>query len=214
MADCCNPSGYRHFFNQREARRSLRQYDKRGLDNIARAMVDFLVSRGMQGRSLLEVGGGIGAVQVELLKAGAEKTVNVELSPGYERVAAELLEREGLTAKVTRELGDFTEMAGDLAADDVFMNRVICCYPDMPRLLGAALTSSRRFVAASFPRDRLGAKIAIGLGNLYCRIRRVDFRAFVHPVEAIEDVAAAHGFRIVYHDQNFVWRGVVFERAA
>lgn len=212
MSDCCNPSGYRHFFNQREARRNLRQYDKRGLDDIAQAMVDYLVSRGVGGRSVLEIGGGIGAAQVELLKAGVGKTVNVELSGGYEKVAAQLLNREGLADKVTRELGDFTEFASELEADDVFMNRVICCYPDMPLLLGAALSSSRRFVAASFPRDRLGARIAIALGNFYCRIRNVDFRAFVHSVPAIVEMANARGFNVVFDEQSFIWKGMVFEK--
>lgn len=214
MADCCNPSGYRHFFNEREARRNLASYDKRGLDHIARKMVDYMVSRGIRDKSVLEVGGGIGAVQVELLKAGAMQTVNVELSGGYEAVAAELLEREGLAARVTREIGDFTELARDLVADDVIMNRVICCYPDMPNLLTAALTSSRRFVAASFPRDGFAARIAVALGNLYCKARSVDFRAFVHSVRAIEETAIAQGSRIVFQDQNFAWRGVVFEKAA
>lgn len=93
MSECCNASGYRHFFNQKEARRSLRRYEKKGLDNMARSMVDYLVSRGIISRSVLEAGGGIGAIQVELLKAGAAKTINVELSGGYELVAADLWRR-------------------------------------------------------------------------------------------------------------------------
>jgi magnesium-protoporphyrin O-methyltransferase len=212
MADCCNPSGYRHFFNEKEARRSLRRYEKRGLDKITRRLLDYVVSRGLQGRSILEVGGGIGAVQIELLKAGAAHAVNVELSGGYEGVATELLEREGLGDRVDRQLGDFTVVADDLIADDVFMNRVICCYPFMERLLGAALDSSRRFVAASFPRDHLGAKIAIVIGNTYCRLRNVDFRGFVHPVDAIIATAGSRGFEIAHQTQNLMWKGVVFER--
>jgi len=213
MSDCCNPSGYRHFFNQREARRSLRNYDKKGLDKMARMVVDYVVSRGVEGRSVLEVGGGIGALQVELLEAGALGAVNVELSSGYEIVAAELLERQGLGDKVQRRLGDFTELAAGLEADDVVMNRVICCYPNMERLMAAALSSSKRFVAATFPRDRAAAKMAIGLGNAYCRIRKVDFRAFVHPPEAILETARRAGFDVAFRDRNFIWHGVVFEKA-
>ncbi len=94
---------------------------------MARQLVDHLVSGGMEGRSVLEIGGGIGAIQLELLKAGAERTVNVELSGGYEPVATELLERARLGDRVERRIGDFTELAADLEADDVVMNRVICC---------------------------------------------------------------------------------------
>ena len=213
MADCCNPSGYRHFFNQKEARRNLKTYDKRGLDGMAQAMVDYLASRGIGGDSILEVGGGIGALHVELLKAGAATATNVELSGGYEHVAGELLAREGLVDHVDRQLGDFTEVADELEADDVVMNRVICCYPSMERLMNAALGSTKRFLAASFPRDRLGAKIAIQLGNAYCKIRRVDFRAFVHPNDAIVATARDAGFTVAFSDRDFVWQGMVFERA-
>lgn len=212
MPDCCNPAGYRHFFNQKEARRSLRKYDKSGLDTMARSMVDYLISRGMAGRSVLEAGGGIGAVHVELLKAGAERAVNVELSGAYESVAGELLSREGLAAKVERRLGDFTDVAPEIVADDVVMNRVVCCYPFMERLVGAAAGSSRRFLAATFPRDRMLARIGLALGNAYIRLRGVEFRSFIHRPEEIETVARAGGFEVVFRDRDLIWNAVVFER--
>ena len=84
----------------------------------------------------------------------------------------------------------------------------------MRRLMTAAFNSSTRVVAASFPRDRLGAKIAIALGNTYCKVRNVDFRAFVHPVDEILATAENSGFSTVFHDRDFVWNGVVFEKAS
>lgn len=134
MADCCNVSAYRDFFDEKEARRNLRRYDRKGLDEMTRSMVDYLVSRGMEGRSVLEAGGGIGTIQVELLGAGAESAVNVELSEEYESVATGLLERASLSDRVRRLVGNFTELAYDLDADDVVLNRVICCYPCADRL--------------------------------------------------------------------------------
>lgn len=212
MSDCCNPNGYRSFFDEKEARRSLRRYESKGLDNMAREMIGYLISSGMEGRSVLEAGGGIGTIQLELLKAGAHSTVNVELSSGYETVAAELLEREGLADRAERRVGDFTELAREVEADDVVMNRVICCYPFWERLLAAAMSSSRRFVAATFPRDRLLARIGVGIGNTYCRVRGIDFRAFVHPPDAIESAASAGGFDVAYRDRDLIWNAVVFER--
>lgn len=213
MSDCCNPTGYRDFFNEKEARRNLRRYEKKGLDKMARSMVDYMVSRGIEGRSVVEAGGGIGAIQMELLRAGAASTVNVELSGEYEGVATDVLEREGMTDRAERRIGDFTELAPGLEADDVLMNRVICCYPYADRLMEAALTSSRRFVAATFPRDRRLAKLAVGLGNAYCRVRRIDFRSFVHPTEKIESVAKSAGFTVSFKERNLIWNAVVFERA-
>lgn len=214
MTDCCNLSGYGDFFNEKEARRNLRRYEKKGHDELTRSMVDYLVSRGMQGRSVLEVGGGIGTIQIELLEAGAETTVNVELSGEYEGVATELLERADLSDRARRLVGDFTDLASELEADDVVLNRVICCYPYADRLMSAALSSSKRFVAATFPRDRLLARLAVGAANTYRRLRRIAFKAFVHPTDRIEAVAVSEGFEIVFRDRNLVWDAVVFERAA
>lgn len=212
MADCCNSAAYPDFFDEAGARRNLRAYDRRGLDKMAGKLVDYMTSRGMAGRSVLEVGGGIGAIQLELLKAGADRTVNVELSSGYETVAGELFDREGMSDRVERRVGDFTELAGDLEADDVVMNRVICCYPFWERLMGSAVSSSRRFLAVAFPRDRLAARVALSFGNLYCKVRRIDFRSFIHPPEAIVDAARNAGFEVAFRDRNFIWHGVVFER--
>lgn len=213
MTDCCNPAGYRDFFNEKEARRNLRRYEKKGLHKLTQSMVDYLVSRGMEGRSVLEAGGGIGTIQIELLEAGAVSAVNVELSGEYESVATELLERKGLSDRVRRLVGDFTDLAPDLEADDVVLNGVICCYPYVDRLMTAALSSSRRFVAATFPRDRMMSRITVGLGNIYCKLRRIDFRAFVHPTERIESAAASEGFEIAFRERNLLWDAVVFERA-
>lgn len=212
MSDCCNPMGYQDFFDEKGARRSLRQYDKRGLDSMAQSMVDYLVSRGMEGRSVLEAGGGIGAIQVELLKAGAVGVVNVELSGGYEGTAKRLLRREGLAGKVERLIGDFTETAPGLVADDVVMNRVICCYPFMESLVGTALASSRRFLAAAFPRDRLPSRVALAMGNFYCKVTGVDFRSYIHPPEAIIETARTAGFEPVHQARDMVWNAVVFEK--
>lgn len=212
MSECCNPSGYRHFFNQKEARRSLRRYEKKGLDKTARNMIDYLVSRGMEGRSVLEAGGGIGAIQIELLKAGAARTTNIELSGGYELVAGDLLEKEGLTDRAERRVGDFCDVSQHLEADDVVMNRVICCYPFVEKLMNAALSSSRRFVAATFPRDRLAAKIGLSFGNTCCRIRGVDFRSYIHPPTQIVAAATSRGFEVVFQDRDFIWNAMVFEK--
>lgn len=214
MSECCNPSGYEQLFSSKEARRSLRGYDKKGLNKMAKAIIDYLKSRGVEGHRVLEVGGGIGAAHVELLKAGAVSAVNVELSSGYQEAAAELLRREGLEGRVEHRIGDFTEMAEGMEADDVIMNRVICCYPHMERLMHAALSASSRFLAITFPRDRLVFRISVALETLYHRIRGVDFRPYVHPPRAILETARRGGFEVVFDDRGTMWHGVVFERVA
>ncbi|HEY5890006.1 MAG TPA: hypothetical protein VIW94_04825 [Acidimicrobiia bacterium] len=214
MPDCCNPSGYEKLFNSREAGKSLRLYDKNGLNRGAKRVVAYLKQQGLEGHRIIEVGGGIGALQIELLKAGAASAVNVELSHGYQEVATQLVRREGLEGRVEQRIGDFTEMAEGMEADDVIMNRVICCYPHLERLMDAALSASSHVVAATFPRDRILSRVAIGFENIYHRIRGRDFRAYLHPPKAIMETASRAGFEVAFNDSEFMWQSVVFEKAA
>ncbi|HEY5578561.1 MAG TPA: methyltransferase domain-containing protein [Acidimicrobiia bacterium] len=212
MPNCCS---YDEVFSSKVARADLRRYRRRGLDPVAGRMVGFLVGAGIEGRSVLEVGGGVGMVHIELLKAGARSAIGVEMSSGYEQVAGELLEEEGLSDRVERLVLDFA-MSGDRVggADAVVMNRVICCYPDMPRLLGAALDKAGRLIAISFPRPRRSLRIGVRLINLVSRLRRTDFRAFVHSPSDVMRMAQDRGFGAVFDTQTFAWQGVVFERSA
>jgi|SRR5215212_1990504 magnesium-protoporphyrin O-methyltransferase len=81
MASCCPSRDYRRFFNQRFARRLANRYRKRGLDPTAQTMVQFLQELGIEDASILEIGGGVGEIQIELLKLGAARAQNLELSP-------------------------------------------------------------------------------------------------------------------------------------
>ena len=58
--ECCDPRGYEKVFGVGFARHVSRRYRKRGLDRTARRMVAFLEERGIDGYSILEVGGGVG----------------------------------------------------------------------------------------------------------------------------------------------------------
>src|SRR5207249_7515972 len=109
MSNCCSPKGYRWVFSERSTQAEARKYRRRGLDGTSRRIVDFLRTRGVDGQTVLEVGGGIGAIQIELLKAGAARAVSIELTPTYEDVAAGLLNEAGLTDRVERKVLDFAQ---------------------------------------------------------------------------------------------------------
>ena len=130
MSNCCSPKGYRWVFSERSAQAEARRYRRRGLDATSRRIVDFLRTQGVEGSTVLEVGGGIGGIQIELLKAGAARAVSIELTPTYEDAASDLLNEAGLTDRVERRVMDFAQAASQVeSADVVIMNRVICCYP-------------------------------------------------------------------------------------
>jgi hypothetical protein len=201
-------------FSGRQARRDLRRYRRKGLPGDARQVVDFLRGEGLEGARVLEAGGGIGAAAVELLHAGAERAVNVELASGYEGAAAELLREEGIAGdRVERRIGDFVATAAELEpADVVMMNRVVCCYPDYAALLGAAASHARRFLVFTYPRDAALARAVVRAANLVQRLARRDFRAYVHPPRAMLAVAEAHGLRVVHEHRGAVWQVAALAR--
>ncbi len=215
MSDCCDPVPYRRFFNRREASRRLRNYRRRGLDSMASGMVDYLTGRGVEGRSVLEVGGGVGDLQVELLKVGAAHSVNVELSSGYEDAAAQLMHSEGMTDRSRREIGDFVARQ-DLveSADIVVLNRVICCYPWMDRMMGAAVSKTDWLLGIVVPRDRTVSRVLVRFGNWLNRLRSCNFQAFVHPIGDMERLAERGGLEVVYRDRDLFWEAMVFEHRA
>jgi magnesium-protoporphyrin O-methyltransferase len=214
VSDCCSPGGYRAIFSERSARSAARRYRRRGLDALSRRMVELVKQGGVEGATVLEVGGGIGAIQIELLKAGAARAVSIELTPTYEEVADGLLRESGLEDRVERRVTDFAE-AGELvaAADIVVMNRVVCCYGDMPKLTGAAAERAGRMLVMSFPRPTPWMRVALWLVNTLLRVSRREFHIFLHPPAGIVGVAEEHGLKTVSNTAGLLWQVAALERA-
>ena len=80
MAACCDPHEYDAVFTSKYARRTARKLRTSGLDDTAARMVDFVVTQGIDGATVLEIGGGVGGLHIELLRRGALTATNVELS--------------------------------------------------------------------------------------------------------------------------------------
>jgi len=211
---CCSPAAYSELFDEKQARKDARRYRRKGLDKAARRLVAYLTGRGVAGDSVLEVGGGIGVIQLELLKAGATRATNVELSPAYDSLAGELLAEARLEGQVERRVGDFVEVAEELEpADDVVLHRVVCCYPDVEALVGAAAGRARRHLVLTYPPDIALARMIVAGSNLLMSLRGSDFRAYVWPVATIARTAEAQGFRRVLEERaSLAWRLAAFER--
>jgi hypothetical protein len=210
---CCTPSGYDRFFGAKLARRDARRYRKKGLDETGRWLADQAIAQGIEAASVLEGGGGVGAIQLELLKAGASRTTNVELSPEYEAEAATLARELDLDGRSRRLVGDFVrEDAGD--ADVVVLHRVVCCYPDYEALLGAAADRARRVLVFSHPPGHPLARVVVSGMNVVFRLMRQEFRSYVHPPEAMRAVIEGAGFRLVAERRGKIWRGLAFARVS
>jgi len=210
---CCPPKGYTKLFSKRAARRDAKRYRRGGLDDTAQQMVAFLRERGLAGASVLEIGGGVGAIQLELLKAGAARTTNLELSPEYEQVAGELAHEQGVEERVERRLGDVVQepgLAGE--ADAVVMHRVVCCYPDFDALVGAASERAKRYLVLSFPRPRALIRAWFSVVNIGARLLRWEYRTWVHPPQALIEAAERSGLRLASESRGRIWQIAALER--
>jgi hypothetical protein len=214
VGDCCTPKGYRWVFSERSAKMEAKRYRRRGLDATSRRIVDFLKKQGVQGRTVLEIGGGIGAIQIELLKAGAARATSVELTPTYEEEASQLLFEAGLSGRVERKVMDFAGAADQVdGADVVIMNRVLCCYHDMPRLAGAAADHAQRTLVMTFPRRSVWIRAGLGIGNGLLWLTRRHFHIFVHRPADIMAASERQGLRPVLNETGLMWTLAALSRA-
>jgi 2-polyprenyl-3-methyl-5-hydroxy-6-metoxy-1,4-benzoquinol methylase len=213
MGCCRHCTDAEGLFSRKAARRDLRRYRRRGPHAATRKLLRALSGEVEPGGVLIDVGGGIGAIQHELLANGLDRAVHVDASAAYLEASRAEAERRGNAERVSYEYGDFVELADGLpAADVVTLDRVVCCYPDMPRLVAASTAKSRALFALSYPRRRWATTVGITLANLYFRARGSAFRTYLHPPEAIAAEVRSHGFRPVADTQTFLWHVSVYRR--
>jgi 2-polyprenyl-3-methyl-5-hydroxy-6-metoxy-1,4-benzoquinol methylase len=213
VGDCCGQESYQVTFSDRFARRMARRFSKHGLTRSQERLVGFLAEHGIEGATVLEIGGGVGEIQIELLRRGAASVTNLEISTNYEDEALVLLEQSGMTGRVTRRFLDIATAPEDVEpADLVVLHRVVCCYPDYERLLAAAGSHARRLLVFSHPPRNPVTRLALWWDNALRRLRGNDFRTFVHPPRAMVDVLTDQGLTPRYRHHGLVWDVVGLER--
>lgn len=215
MAGCCSLADYGQVFSSRQARWDAWRYARRGLGWAPGRTVDLFRDRVIDGASLLEIGGGIGDLQVELLRLGVTRAVSVELSPSYEENATRILRDAGFDTAVTRLTGDFIDMYDRVErADLVVMHNVLCCYPDMRRLVEAAAEKTRNYLIVSYPRNTWWLRAAAKTMNhvWYRRVRRCDFRFFIHPPAEVRRAALSAGLNLLHRERSVGDHLEVFRR--
>ncbi|WP_341359902.1 methyltransferase domain-containing protein [Georgenia sp. M64] len=214
MTGCCDPRGYDATFTPRFAHRLARRYRRRGLDRLSARVVQRCVDHGIEGASVLEIGGGVGSLHLELLRRGAATATNLELVGTYEDDAAELLAEAGLTGRVQRRLLDLaTDPTAVEPADVVVLNRVVCCYPDLAGLLGAAAGRARRLVVLTYPRPNVLTRAILVVENAVEALFGRTYRAFAHPPEEILAVLRAQGLEPAPDRRGGLWCLVSATRA-
>jgi magnesium-protoporphyrin O-methyltransferase len=211
--DCCKTQNYDGFFDRKTAKKELRKYHKKGPDKSTKLMIGALRKEGIDGMTLLDIGGGVGVIQHELLKDGLRNAVGVDASSAYIDESKEEATRSGNGDKVKYHFGNFVELSTTIdEADIVTLNKVICCYPDMWSLVGLSVVKSTRFYGLIYPRDTWWVKMGVSIANFFLWISRKEFRAFVHPTKTIESMIRRAGLEQSFFKTSNIWQVVVYRR--
>ena len=176
-------------------------------------LVNALITQGVDDLSLLDIGGGIGIVQLELLSAGAIAATSVEASTAYIHVAREEAARAAREHQITYVHGNFVSLANTMPeADIVTLDRVICCYDNAKALVSLSASKARRLYGVVYPRSTWWVKLLLFFENIGYWLRRSPFRAFVHSSELVDQLIQDAGLAVVYRKHTLTWQVVVYRR--
>ncbi len=212
---CLHCQGADGFFDTTMAERDLRKYLKRGPNRTTRMLLEELEARGIDGASLLDIGGGIGVIQHEFFRRGVVRATHIDASQAYLEVARHQSRELGNEERTTFLLGDFVERAPEIdRADVVTLDRVICCYPDLATLVKYSSAMSHKLYGVCYLRDTWWVKpVVVGI-NAFLRLKRSTFRVFAHSTAQVERLMAEQGFRRSSRRTTFVWQVAVYVRQA
>jgi len=214
MASCCSDGccGTDRFFSKM-AGLFDRQYRKHGLEKIQRLLLAGVQSELRVGARILDIGCGVGALHLALLREGASAAVGVEVSQGMLERARRHAEELGFKEKTVYIQGDFVEKRSEIPMSDVaIMDKVVCCYPNVGALVESSARSTSLLLAITHPRNNVIAGLLFKGHIAFARLFRLSFHPYWHDWDAMCSTIAGHGFELVFARSTAVWQALVFKR--
>jgi SAM-dependent methyltransferase len=213
VPDTCGCDDFFSIFDRKSADEDRERYQRKGPDRTTGMLLDLLRPFVSTGTTVLDVGGGIGVIDQELLRAGAGHAVLVDASAASLDVARDEARRRHTLDRMEFVDGDFAHRAAGIdPADIVTLDRVVCCYPDAESLVGASAARARTAFGLVLPRDGWLTRTGVRLINLWFAFRRLTYRSYAHPNATIDRIAASEGLTAVSERATRFWRIVVFAR--
>jgi hypothetical protein len=209
-ANCCGLSA---IFDEKRAIRDLDDYRRRGPSASTSQLLTAVRNAGQTFDTLLDVGGGVGAIAHELLNGIVARAILVDGSPAYLTAAHAESERQGTTERLQLEIGDVVDIADDLdPVDVVTLDKVVCCYPDMDSLLSVSGSRARQLYGIIYPRDNWWVRILAALENGLRHLRGISFRNYIHANSAIDAALSRAGLSLRFQNRGPWWVVALYER--
>jgi SAM-dependent methyltransferase len=215
--ECACPTDSRiaRHFDAKVAERLAKGQDP-GLVAVSQRLSDALLSLDPTGRTVLELGCGRGGLLLGLVQAGAARATGVDLSPASIDAARDRFERAQLSDRAQLSVGDAARVPLE-AHDWVILDRVMCCYAGVERLMANTLPAARQIYAFTVPTSRgwrgVIARLDEWLENAWNTLRGRPCPGYVHNLDLIEERLAIAGFRLRHGDRQHLWHIAVYERS-
>jgi magnesium-protoporphyrin O-methyltransferase len=207
---CC---GADLFFNKKMAAKEYKNYLKKGPSKATSKIIDQLAEKDVAGKSLVDVGGGIGALQWWFLKKGGKHTTDIDASSGYLKQAEIHAAKNGWQEQSRFLLGDCIEIYDEIeTVDFITLDKVVCCYPNYKEILNATCKKSTGLVSLSYPMDGIIAQGIKRLADLFFMLLGNPYRPFIHSVKEIRSIFAENGYNRVSYNLAFPWHVETYER--
>ena len=207
---CCDAN---HLFDDKQARKDLKKYKKKGAGKPTQRLIDGFSNIQLSGLSLLDIGGGIGIISLELFKLSLSKSMDVDASFAYVDVARKHAEDAGYESQTEFIIGDFVDHSEEIDLYDIVtLDKVVCCYPDIDKLLQSSLNKAKQYYGIVYPRDGFIARILTRLANFYFKLKGSEFRTYVHENRLISTSIENEGFERIYFTNSFPWRIAIYRR--
>lgn len=213
MSNCCGHINDGERLFSRFARLSCCCYNLKGLSKSQQMISDTLIKTGVEGKTVLDIGCGVGYLHQSLLQAGAGSAIGVDLASKMLEQARALSTKNSFSDTTRYLQGDFVQLAETIEpADIMLLDKVVCCYPDAQSLTETAIAKTGQWLALTYPRDRAFIHALVWLEAFFLRLIGSGFRSYVHKPEDIESMIKEAGFNKRVEQLDAGWITQVWER--
>jgi magnesium-protoporphyrin O-methyltransferase len=200
---CEKCEGLSQIFDEAYVEKKLAEYRRDGPKKVSRWLIAALLERGVAGKELLDIGGGLGAVQHALLEAGALSADNVDAAPDFLEAAKREGKRRGMEERIDHHFGDFLDLEDQLSeVDIVTLDKVICCYAHMEPLLRKSSANAKQWLGLVYPRSTWWVRLRHGAENIWHAITGNPFRAYPHANDDVEGLLESMGWQLDFARQD------------
>ncbi len=206
---CC---GTGSFFS-RWSRFYAKRFRSGGLEPVQKYLLEGIRLQPVRGSSVLDIGCGVRSLHLTLLKEGANHSVGVDMSEGMLREVKRFAQEFGLDGQTEYIAGDFTQPSPSVPENDVtILDKVVCCYEDVERLVRTSTEKTGQTYALSHPRENLLMQMLFRGHGTLAKIFHWSFHPFWHDWAKVRSLVLSNGFELVYENATISWQVLVYKR--